>query len=376
MADGVGVFRGEREGMVEVDRPFTRVAHLRRQQLMRHSLLALGPLVLLTISGVWWLNSGRYSSTDDAYVQADTAYLATDVSGIVREVDVTDNEAVKAGQLLFRLDDSSFRIALDRANAQLALARTNVESLKAQYRERQQEISLAEVNGDFASREFARSSTLFSSRIASQDQLDRTRHDLDTSRQQLLTAQQQLAMIAAQLGGDPNLPTDRYPQVLEAEAAVAAAQRDINDSAVRAPEDGIVSNVPNLRPGNFLAAGTAAFALVSTAHSWVEAELKETDLTWARPGQPASITVDTYPGVTWTGRVASISPASGAEFSVLPAQNSSGNWVKVVQRIPVRIEVDTKPGQPQLRAGMSAEITIDTGRRRSLPGFLSFLDPR
>jgi membrane fusion protein (multidrug efflux system) len=364
------MLRRDHGGAGEIDQPYDTGTG---RALLRRTLLLAGPLVLIAVAGVWWLTGGRYVSTDDAYVQSDTTSVATDVSGTVSEVDVTDNQPVKAGQILFRIDDASFRIALDRANAQLAVARTNVEALKAQYNERQQEIHLAEVNGDFASREFNRASSLYSSRVVSQDQLDRTRHDLDASRQQLLAAQQQLAMIGAQLGGDSSLPTDQYPQVQEAKAVVAEAQRELNNTIVRASADGIVSNVPNIRPGSYLPAGTSAFALVSTDHSWIEADFKETDLTWVRDGQQVDIEIDTYPGVSWTGRVASQSPASGAEFSVLPAQNSSGNWVKVVQRIPVRIAVDAGADQPPLRAGMSADITIDTQHRRHLPNFLSFL---
>jgi membrane fusion protein (multidrug efflux system) len=344
-----------------------------RPRRLRFLLMIVIPILAVLAGGWWYLTGGRYISTDDAYVQADKLSVSTDVSGIVASVDVHDNQSVTAGQVLFRLDAQPFRIALAKAEAQLGLARNSVEAMKAQYRQQQQEIHTAQITVDYQTREFGRRSALFRGHVVAADQLDKAQHDLDLARQQLAEDQQQLAGTVANLGGDPDIATDSHPQVLSAQAALDQAKRDFDHCTVRAPADGIVSNVPSLRPGMYLPAASPAFSLVSVADAWIEANPKESQLTWVRPGQPVTVTVDTYPGVTWQGTLTSLSPASGSVFSVLPAQNTSGNWVKVVQRIPIRVAVIHDDGKPELRAGMSAVIEIDTGHKRELPGFLAGL---
>jgi membrane fusion protein (multidrug efflux system) len=268
--------------------------------------------------------------------------------------------------VLFRLDRSPFETALRRAEAELGTIRTELLNLEASYRQKQAEIAGAEADVEFYSRDFERYSSLAANNVAAKAQLDRARHDLQTARERQEALRRELDGIAASLGGDPDAPVEQHPRYRVALADVADARRNLDHAEVRAPLPGVVANVESLQPGSWLAAGAPAFSLVSTESLWIEASPKETQLTDVRAGQPVRMTVDTYPGQAWGGRVTSISPASGSEFAVLPAQNTSGNWVKVVQRIPVRIEVEPAAGQPPLRAGMSVEVAIDTGRQRSL----------
>lgn len=344
-----------------------------RRQALRWSLLILGPLLVALGVGWFWLTGGRYVSTDNAYVQADLVNVATDVAGLVKAVQTRDNQEVHKGDVLFTLEDSTYRNALASAEANLALARAELEALKASYAQNQAAIAKAEADVAFYEKEHQRQLDLVNRRVAPQSQLDAAQHDLAAAHSQLEALKRQLAGIAAQLGGDPDAPVERHPRYQAALAARDQAARDLDHTVVRAPMAGITAQVSSLQPGEYLQAGQAAFALVATDHVWVEANPKETDLTFVRPGQPATVTVDTYPGHVWEGTVASLSPASQAQFSLLPAQNTSGNWVKVVQRIPVRIQVKAKPGEPQLRAGMSAEIEIDTGHQRHLRDLLAWL---
>ncbi|MEK0082984.1 HlyD family secretion protein [Benzoatithermus flavus] len=364
-----------REGRGEAapGRSRARLDRKSRRQIVRWSLLILGPLLVVLGIGWFWLTGGRYVSTDNAYVQADLVNVATDVAGLVKTIQVHDNQEVRKGDVLFTLDDSTYRNALASAEANLALARTDLEALKASYAQNRAAIAKAEADVTFYEKEYQRQLDLVNRRVAPQSQLDAAQHDLAAARNQLAALKQQLAGIAAQLGGDADAPVERHPRYQAALAAHDQAARNLDHTIVRAPMDGITAQVASLQPGEYLQAGQAAFALVATDHVWVEANPKETDLTFVRPGQPATVTVDTYPGHVWEGTVASLSPASQAQFSLLPAQNTSGNWVKVVQRIPIRIQVRTRPGEPQLRAGMSAEIEIDTGHQRHLRDLLAWL---
>ncbi len=360
MADGSATATARRPAALSPE----QIRH-RRSQRLRLPLLVLAPVVVVVGSLYFYLAGGRYVSTDNAYIRADMMPVSTDVSGMVKSIEVTDNQHVEAGQVLFRLDDAPFRFALENAKAQLALKRTEVEALKANWREKQQELRLAQINIDFALRDQKRKAELFGQHVIPQAQMDQAQQTLDAATQQLQTVQQQAAGIVANLGGTADIPTDQHPRVLAAQAQLDDAQRNLDRTVVKAPGAGIVTQVPSLQPGMYLSKATPALSVVAADHPWVEAEPKETQLTYVKPGQAVTITVDTYPDVKWTGKVESISPASGAEFALLPAQNTSGNWVKVVQRIPVRIAVTVDPTKPVLRAGMSAEIEIDTGHKRS-----------
>lgn len=340
---------------------------------IRRLLLFALPLAAIVGGVGWYLASGRYISTDDAYVQADTVSVSSSVAGHVVEIDVHDNEYVKAGQVLFRLDDRPYRIAVEHAQAQLAATRLQIDALRATYRQKEAELQQAQDTLAYQQREFARQQTLVAAHVGTQMQEDRAKNGFDTARQQVAATQQQIANILASLGGDANIATDAHPLVQQAQAQLDQAVLDLSYTTVTAPKNGIVTKVDKLPIGNYLTPTTPAFALVESDHVWVEANFKETQLTHVEPGQRVSITADTYPGVAFTGRVASVSPGTGSQFSVLPPQNATGNWVKVVQRLPVRIELDNPdPAQP-LRAGMSITADIDTGQKNALLSFANSL---
>jgi membrane fusion protein (multidrug efflux system) len=328
------------------------------------------PLALIGL-GYWYVAGGRVISLDDAYVEASKVGVSTDVSGVVKEVDVTENGWVPAGAVLYRLDDLPFSLAQRRAEAQVGMVRDSLNALKASYRDMQAQIGQAQTDVGYYGVEGRRQQDLLTAHVASEANFDTARRNLENAQGKVAALNQQLAGIAASLDGRPDGPVEQNPRYLEALAQRDEATRQLAHTVVRAPFAGIATNVPSIAPGKFLPASTTAFYLVASDHAWIDADPKETELTRVKPGQPVTVKVDTYPDVRWRGAVESVSPAAAQEFSLLPAQNSSGNWVKVVQRIPVRIRVDTQEGkQPTLRAGMSVEADVDTGNARGLPHFL------
>jgi membrane fusion protein (multidrug efflux system) len=344
-----------------------------RRSRIRLALFLLLPIVLV-LGGYWYVTGGQVMSTDDAYVEADKVGLSTDVSGIVKEVDVTENQHVDTGQVLYRLDDLPFRLALDRAEAQVGMVRNHLNALKANYQDMQAQIKQAQYDIDYYGTEFGRQKDLLNAHVASQATFDGAKRNLQNAQQKLASLNQQAAAIAANLSGDPNIPVERQPQYLDAVAQRDEAARQLDHTIVKAPFAGIVTNVPSIAPGKYLQAAMTAFFLVATDHVWVDSNPKETELTFVRLGQPVVVTVDTYPDAAWHGTVESISPAAAQEFSLLPAQNTSGNWVKVVQRIPMRVRVDTSDRNlPALLAGMSVEVAVDTGHVRGIPRFMTAL---
>jgi membrane fusion protein (multidrug efflux system) len=344
-----------------------------RRRVARLAMFMLLPIALVT-GGYWYVTGGEVMSTDNAYVDADKVGVSTDVSGIVEEVDVHENQAVEPGQVLFRLDDQPFRYALDRAQARLGMVGQDLNALKANYRDMKAQIKQAQDDIDYYQMQFDRQQKLLSTRVTSRSSYDTAHRDLQNAQQKLASLTQQLAAIAANLNGDPQGPIEQNPRYLEAVAQRDEAARELDHTVVKAPFAGIVTDVPALAPGKSLPASTVAFYLVATDHVWVDANPKETQLTYVRPGQRVTVSVDTYPDHAWHGTVESISPAAAQEFSLLPAENTSGNWVKVVQRVPMRVRLDTsEKGAPPLRAGMSVEISVDTGHARGLPHFLAAL---
>jgi membrane fusion protein, multidrug efflux system len=345
----------------------------RNRLWLRRALFLLLPLVLL-IAGWRYVTGGKVMTTDDAYVNADKVEVSTDVSGIVEKVEVTDNQQVAAGQILYRLDPLPFRLALDRAVAQLGSVANDLNALKANYRDIQARIAQAQTDVDYFSTEFARQQNLFKSHVTTQAAVDAARRSLVNAQQKLDAVDHQLAGVAANLSGDPGRPVEQQPRYRDALAQRDEAQRQLDHTVVKAAFAGRVTGVSSIAPGKYLQASTTAFYLVASNDIWVDADPKETELTYVRPGQPVTVTVDTYPNAQWRGAVESISPAAAQEFSLLPAQNTSGNWVKVVQRVPMRVRVDTSDkNMPPLRAGMSAEVAIDTGHARGFPHFLAGL---
>ncbi|MFG1461957.1 HlyD family secretion protein [Xanthobacter sp. DSM 24535] len=343
-----------------------------RRSTVRTVLFALLP-VALVVGGYFYVTGGRVMSTDNAYVQADTVGISTDVAGIVQSIAVHNNQVVKKGDILFQLQQDTFQIALDGAQAQLGTVRNQILTLKANYKQAQAEIAQAQADLPFFQTSFKRQEELLASAAASKAAYDQAKQNLDSANQKVTVAKAQAAATLAQLGGDADQPVEQNPSYLQAKSTVDKAQRDLNEATVRAPFDGIVTNVPSLQVGAYLDAAQQAFSLVSTTNIWVAASPKETELTYVKPGQPVTIWVDTYPDVEWKGTVESISPASGSSFSLLPAQNTTGNWVKVVQRIPMIVHFDDLSGKPPLRVGMSVTVSVDTGHARGLPTFVSDL---
>ncbi len=331
---------------------------------LRVVLFLLLPLALI-IAWIVYATGGTTMSTDDAYVEANTVGVSTDVSGIVAQVYVKENQHVTRGQILYRLGPRHYRYALDRAAAELGAVRDNLLAQQANYRDMQAKIAQARYDLGLSQVLFQRAQNLAHVHIVSSTGYDTAHRNLQSSQQVLASLNAQLAGMGASLNGHPTGPVEQYPQYLSALAARNEAAREFDHTVVRAPFAGIVTSVPSIQPGRYLAESVTAFYLVDTDHVWVHADPKETELTYVHPGQSVTVKVDTYPGEMWQGTVASISPAAAQQFALLPAQNTSGNWVKVVQRIPVRIAVDTSDRKlPPLRAGMSVEVGVHTGHER------------
>jgi membrane fusion protein (multidrug efflux system) len=334
----------------------------------RGVLLVAVPVAIAVVGAYYWVTGGRFIDTDNAYVRADMVAISPEVSGRVTEVAVSTNDTVLAGDELFRIDNEPFQIELSQADAQLNMVRTEIEVLRANYRQKQEQVALAETDAAYYRREFNRQVELAERKVVSNVKVDQARHALDIALQQVAVRDRELGEILAKLGGDPETPSEEFARFLNALSKRDRAARELRNAVVRAPADGIVGRVA-LRPGTFVEPGKPVISVVETADLWLEANLKESDLTHVTLGQPATVTVDAYPDHEWQAKVVSFSPATGAEFSLLPSQNATGNWVKVVQRVPVRLRIERAPDDPPLRVGMSATVSIDTGHKRPLPAF-------
>ena len=340
-----------------------------KARLRRVAMIGGVSLVAL-IAATVYLTGGRYVGTDDAYVRSAKLMVSTDVSGLVQDVDVVEGQHVKKGQVLFRLDPKPFQIALENAKASLAQTVQDVESTRATYKSLIGQMSAQQAQANLAQLTFNRYTALAKSNAIAPTQLDQARSTLQSAQATVISLKQSADVQLAKLNGNPDLPADQTPDYLKAKANVDEMQRQLDHATVRAPFDGIVSEVDSLQPGTLVISAMSAFTttsavgIVSEKDLWIEADMKETDLTYVREANPVDVTIDTYGGCKWHGHVTSVSAASDSQFSALPAENSSGNWVKVVQRIPVKIGLDKSSCSAPLRAGMSAVVSIDTGKRR------------
>ena len=345
----------------------------RGRKRLRLFLLAVVPL-LAALGGIGlYLSGGRYISTDNAYVGARKVLITPDISGKIIKVAVREGEHLKAGDELFELDAVPFRHALAEAQAKLATVATDFANLETNLKALGELIELARKNVDLKQRDLDRRNALISIKAASQTDVETAMSALVNAQNALTQLTQQHANIRNQLLGNPDLPIEQYPAAMQAKAALDEAQRNLDHTVLRAPIAGIATQVDNIQLGRYVAAGTAVFSVVDDAAPWVDANPKETDITDLRVGQPVALHVDTFSDQTFHGRVVVVSPGTGAQFAILPPQNASGNWVKVVQRIPLRFCFDPKEDTTGLRAGMSTYLTVDTGRTRTLAGTLEGL---
>jgi membrane fusion protein, multidrug efflux system len=338
-------------------------ARIGRKRLRTILLVGLPALVLVIGLGIY-LSGGRYISTDNAYVGAQKVLITPDISGKIINVAIREGQHVNPGDELFSLDREPFALALAQAKAKLDTARSDFDKLKTNLKSLSTLADLADKNVDLKQRDVDRKTKLVSSQAGSQADLDTAMAAVVSAKLQAELAVQQRDTTLNQLLGNPDLPLEKFPEYAQAKAALDNAQRDFDHTTVRAPMSGTATQVDNIQLGRFVAAGTPVLSVIDDQAPWVDANPKETDITYLRVGQKATIDVDSFPDRTFTGTVVSVSPGTGAQFSILPPQNATGNWVKVVQRVPVRIAFDKSDDTKLLRSGMSVNVEIDTGHSR------------
>ena len=338
---------------------------LSRRFMLRLVLLIVVPVVAVVGALAIWQMGGRYVTTENAYVKADIVQISPEVAGRVIEVGVNDHELVQPGAILLKIDPEPFRLALAKAEAELEASRTVVEIARATYRETQSELGELESRSDYLTRQATRQQELAARGVSPATKMEEAMNEAQVAKERINVIRQRLTRLLTTLKGNPDLLVDEHPSVRERLAERDRAALDLARTTVKAPIGGVAVNV-RLQVGEQVRAATPVFALVSSRRPWVEANLKETTLTNIQIGQRVEVVLDIYPDIGWIGVVESISPATGAEFAILPPQNASGNWVKVVQRLPVKIRLEPHKDEPALRAGMTATVSIDTGRKRHI----------
>ncbi|MGY3546751.1 membrane fusion protein (multidrug efflux system) [Bradyrhizobium sp. USDA 4472] len=345
------------------------VAGLRRHR--RFLLMVVLPIVALIAGLTFYLNGGRYVGTDDAYVGAQKVLVTPDISGKIVKVVVKEGELVRQGDELFDIDPVPFQLAVDEAKAQLMQAKSTYDNLVANIKIYGDMLDLAQKGVDLKQRDVERKQALVKNNYGSQLDLDNASNALVTSGSIAQYVKQQISTAKTQLLGDPDLPLEKFPAYAQAKSKLENAQRNLDHAVVRASMDGVATQVDQIQLGRYVAAGTPVFSIIDVAHPWVDANPKESDLTYVTAGQPVTLEVDAFPNHVFKGKIGSLSPGTGAQFAILPPQNATGNFVKVVQRVPIRIYFDESDDYvKKLKAGMSVYATIDTGHRRSLAGLL------
>jgi membrane fusion protein, multidrug efflux system len=336
------------------------------KQYRRVILLCVLPLLAAAVALTVYLMGGRYISTDNAYVGAQKVLITPDVAGKISRIDVIEGQHVEPGDLLFEIDPVPFQLAVTQAESRLAMVRTDFDNLKTNLRSMGQLLRLARQMVELKESDVDRKSKLLATHMGSALDADTAMATLATARTQVEQLSQQEERIRNQLLGDPNLPIEKYPAYRQAQAALDQARRDLEHTVLHAPIAGRATQVDSIQLGRYVTAGTPVFSVVDDQHPWVDANPKETDITYLQLGQKAWVHVDTFPGHVFHGTVIAVSAGTGAQFAILPPQNASGNWVKVVQRVPVRIAFDAGQNLSKLRSGMSATVDIDTRRQRDL----------
>jgi membrane fusion protein (multidrug efflux system) len=335
-------------------------------------LLGIIPAIAAVVALSVYLTGGRYITTDNAYVGAQKVLITPDVSGKVSKVVVIEGQHVAAGDALFEIDPVPFQLAIIQAEGKVAAARLDYENLKTNLKATQQLIAIARETVEVRQRDVDRKASLLASRAGSAVDADTSIANLAAAKAQFEQLMQQDAQMRNALLNDPNLSLAQYPAYAQATAALDQAKRDLDHTVVRAPIAGTATQVDSIQLGRYVAAGSPVASVVDDANPWVDANPKETDITHLRIGQKVTLTIDTFSSETFAGTVIAVSPGTGAQFAILPPQNAIGNWVKVVQRVPLRIQFNPGQDVSHLRSGMSVSISIDTGRQRSLATLLGF----
>ncbi len=340
--------------------------------LLRVFLLLLVPGLFIFAGATYYYATGRYISTENAYVKAPLVVITSEVTGRIAEVYVRENQHVERGARLLKLESHQFEIAVQEAKAALANARLEIEGRRSELRQAEVEISVARERRRYLETQYKREKKLTSRGVGRAMKLDEAQHLLRAAERLQLAAREKRQRLLTKLGGDPKIPVESHPLYLAALAKLKRAELDLARTHILAPEAGVIAKM-TFQPGEHVEDSKPLFMLVNDRKTWIEANLKETELTHIKPGQSATFVADAYPDIEWTARVAGISPATGAQFAVLPPQNASGNWVKVVQRLPVRLVIDdvNVKGKPRLRAGMTVTVTIDSERERKAPPLIS-----
>jgi membrane fusion protein, multidrug efflux system len=348
-------------------RPET-AAKKKRRGSSRFILLVALPALAIAGGFYWWLASGRYVSTDNAYIGADKVLITPQVAGAIIHVDVIEGQHVKVGDKLFEIDPAPYRDAVNLAQGRLEAAKADYQNQQLTYKANQDQITLSQDAVRLRQADYDRKTQLVKQNYATQVDVMNSSAALVQARQILALVEQLQTAAALKLGGDPKAPLEQYPSYVQAKAQLDDAERNLRNTEVLAPIDGVATQVPSIQLGRVVSAGMPVFTVVNDRDLWIDANPKESDLTYVHRGLPVSISVDTFPGRVWRGKVGAIAPATGAQFAILPPQNANGNWVKVVQRIPLRVEFDADQDVSDLRAGMSTIVDIDTGRKRTLAG--------